>query len=195
MKKGIFILLCCLSSLIVDAQSTSIEAGVGIGNITGTEHTLGKGEVHLSLFQQFRFGALGLDFSTGGNFIPGERSTKLPELSIINPNDTKFNALHLLYRLPLFKGSFLEPRIGYSSLYTFTHSMEKNKVSQGNWSAGLGIGTFVDRVNFNLRYQYYGQTADFMGTNERGEIQMEARNISMIILGINIRWDIDNFFK
>lgn len=197
MKKitqGIFTLLFCLTSLISEAQTTSIEAGIGIGNVLGAKHSLGKAELHLSLLQHFRFGALGLDLSTGGNFIPGTRSTEAPKLEILEPNDTKLSAAMILYRRSVFKKVYIEPRIGYTNLHAFVHSNEQKKVSQSNWSAGLGVGTELKKLNFSLRYQYYGQTANFLGTREHGMVQSESAPVAIVFLRLSYRLDLGQIF-
>ena len=73
-KYGLLLIFCLFFIRYSDAQNISMEIGAAIGNVTNQKHSLGKGEVHFSILKSYSFGQLGLDFSTGSNFIPGNKS-------------------------------------------------------------------------------------------------------------------------
>ncbi len=187
--------ILALTCLCSNAQNLQIETGFAMGNVVGEEHSLGKAELHLSFLKCYKFGQLGLDFSTGGNFIPGERSTTEGNTEILSPNDTKFGSITFLYRLPITKHIFVEPRMGYASLYAWVNTDDSRRIQQSNFSAGVGLGAYVRRFTFSLRYQYYGRTADYMGSRDGTIIVSNSEHIDMIFLRWSYRFGLDKLFK
>ena len=177
------------------AQNIQIETGLAIGNVTAEKHSLGKGELHLSLLKSYDFGILGVDFATGGNFIPGDRSTFEGSTETLSPSDSKFSSITILYRLPLKKNIFVEPRIGYASLFSLVHTDDQRKISQPNFSAGLGLGGYVKRFTFSFRYQYYGHTDDYQGTRDGTTVISNAEPFGLVLLRISYRFGLDKLFK
>ncbi|MEM1322463.1 MAG: hypothetical protein AAGG75_19525 [Bacteroidota bacterium] len=185
-----FAVLFLLFSHHSEAQQYAIEGGVGIGGIAGKKHDLGKAEIYASLLRRFTFGDLGLDFATGGNFIPGTRSTEEPGTEILSPNDTRFGAIALLYRRYFGDHFFVEPRMGYTSLSAFIHTDDQRKIDRSNLSAGFGIGGTSEYVNLSLRYQYLGRTSDYRGLKDGILVESVASPVSVILLRISFRFQL-----
>ncbi|MEO1260509.1 MAG: hypothetical protein AAFZ15_17060 [Bacteroidota bacterium] len=177
------------------AQDFFMEAGIGIGNITGKEHKLGKSEIHLNIFRSFKFGQLGLDFSTGGNFIPGESTTTEPGVEVLSAADSKFSSVVLLYRLPIKNHFFIEPRLGYASLSAFVHTDDKTKINESNLSAGIGFGGTIKKLTLSLRYQYLGKTAEYEGSKDSIVVKSFSEQVSLVLLRISYCFDLNSIFK
>ncbi|WP_296386679.1 hypothetical protein [Winogradskyella sp.] len=145
-KPKYFLLLFLLLFKIelINAQDSFMEVGVGIGNVIGNKNTRGKGELHFNIIKSYQFGQFGLDISTGGNFIPGITSSEDENIETLSSNDFKFTTLMAFYRLPIKKHLFVESRLGYSSLFSFVHTDDKTKISQPNFTAGIGIGGHIN---------------------------------------------------
>ena len=191
------LLMLCLvmQVLTIQAQHLQLETGVGIGNVTGGKHSLGKGELHLTFLKCYDFGQLGMDFATGGNFIPGERSIMEGNTETLSPNDSKFSSISILYRMPVERQFFVEPRIGYSSLFYFVHTNDRRKIKQPNFTAGLGIGAYAKRFTFSFRYQYYGKTEEYQGTRDGTTVISNAESFDLLLLRISYRFGLDRIFK
>ena len=77
MKKlglSLLVLFSMLQIAISNAQQYTAEVGIGLGNVVGSKHYLGKAELHLNVLKSFSFGQFGIDLATDRNFIAGERS-------------------------------------------------------------------------------------------------------------------------
>lgn len=181
-----FILLAAFIAITfpfyASAQKNSMEVGIGIGNVAKRDHRLGKAELHLSLFRTFEFGKLGLDFASGGNFIPGESGISEDNIDIISSKDSRFASISLLYRVPIQKHIFVEPRLGYSSLSAFIHADDRRKLRQPNFTAGLGLGLSLGNLSISFRYQYLGETADFAGFRGSTEVISNSEPVSLLLL-------------
>lgn len=164
------------------AQKNSMEIGVGIGNVTNGEHRLGKAEVHFGIFRDLSFGQLGLDFSSGGNFIPGESGLSENNKDILSPKDSRFSSIALLYRIPVHGPLFVEPRLGYASLSAFVHADDQQKIRRANFSAGLGFGASLGGLRLSLRYQHLGNTADFSGFRGSTEVISPSAPVPILLL-------------
>ncbi len=167
------------------AQKNSVEVGVGMGNVTNGEHRLGKAEVHFSLLRDLAFGQLGVDFASGGNFIPGESGTSEDNRDILSAKDARFSSISLLFRIPVHGPLFVEPRLGYASLSTFVHTDDQRKVRQANFSAGLGFGASLGGLRLSLRYQHLGKTADFSGFRGSTEVISQSAPVSILLLSMS----------
>ena len=178
----------------IQAQSLQFETGVAIGNVT-TKHSLGKAELHFNLLKCYNFGQLGLDFATGGNFIPGERSTLEGNTETLSPNDSKFSSINVLYRRPIKKAFFVEPRMGYASLFSFVHTDDSRKITQPNFTMGLGVGGYIGRFTFSLRYQYYGKTASYQGARDNTVVISNPESFDLVLLRMSYRFGLDRLFK
>jgi hypothetical protein len=176
------------------AQDTYVELGLGVGNVVGEEHGLGKGELHVSLFKPFSFGDVGLDLAVGGNLIPGERGLSTINSETLSPNDTRFGTIMLAYRLPVKEFLFIEPRLGYASLNAFVHTDNERKISQPNLSTGIGIGGTVHGLNISLRYQYLGKTAAYQGSRGPTLVISNPENVSLILLRFSCRVNVKDLF-
>jgi hypothetical protein len=194
-KTTLTILALAFTSSWAYAQNSQIETGLALGNVAGEAHSLGKGELHLNFLKCFGFGQLGLDFSTGGNFIPGERSTLEGNIETLSPNDSKFSAITFLYRLPISRQFFAEPRLGYASLFASVNTDDTDKTRQANFSTGIGLGAYVKRFTFSLRYQYYGRTPDYQGTRDGTIVVSNPEPVDMIFLRWSYRFGLDRLFK
>ncbi|MBX2872499.1 MAG: hypothetical protein KTR30_10380 [Saprospiraceae bacterium] len=183
-------LLACTFPFYAAAQKNAVEIGVGIGNLVEGEHRLGKAEVHFSLFRAFQFGELGLDFASGGNFIPGESGITEDNSDILSSKDSRFSSIALLYRIPFQKHLFVEPRLGYSSLSAFIHTDDRRKLRQPNFSAGLGLGASLGNLSLSLRYQYLGKTADFTGFRGSTEVISVSEPVSLLLFRTSYRFNL-----
>lgn len=181
-----FILLAALIAFTLPfyaaAQKNAVELGIGIGNVAQRDHRLGKAEVHFSLFRTFEFGKLGVDFASGGNFIPGESGISEDNIDIISSKDARFSSISLLYRMPFQKHIFVEPRLGYSSLSAFVHTDNQRKLRQPNFTAGLGLGLSLGDLSLSFRYQYLGETADFAGFRGSTAVISNSEPVSLLLL-------------
>lgn len=181
------ILIFTLLAVTGSSQPYFAEGGIGIGNVAEGKHHLGKSEIYFSLYKTFTFGKLGLDFASGGNFIPGETGSLVDNPEIISPNDSRFGTILLIYRASLKKQVFIEPRLGYASLRAYVHTDDRAQLKQPNLSLGLGLGTSFDNVTLSLRYQYFGKTAEYTGARGQVEVQSLAKPISMILFRAGFR--------
>lgn len=172
------------------------EVGAGIGNILGDEHKLGKAEIHFNVLKEYPFGKLGVDFALGGNFIPGDNTILENDVEILASNDSQFGTIALFYRLPIGKHLFLEPRLGYSSLFAnvFFES-ERRRIREPNFTAGFGIGGTFQNVTLSLRYQNLGKTAAFNETVNTTTIQSNSDSVSVILLRLSYGFDVSKLFK
>lgn len=172
------------------AQKNAVELGIGIGNVAKRDHRLGKAEAHFSVFRTLNFGVLGLDFASGGNLIPGESSISEDNREIISSKDAHFGSITALYRLPLHKHFFVEPRLGYATLSAFIHTDERRKLRQANLSAGLGLGASFGGLSLSFRYQYLGKTATYTGFRGSTEVLSAAEPISLLLLRTSYRFSL-----
>lgn len=169
--------------------------GAGVGNVVGKEHTLGKSELHFNLLKSYKFGQLGLDFSTGGNFIPGTRAIMDGNIETISPNDTGFGSISILYRLLIKKHWFIEPRLGYASLHSFVHTDDKTKIKQSNFTAGIGVGATIKKFSLSFRYQHYGVTSEYEGIKNTTVLKSNSEPVELVLLRLSYRFGLDNLFK
>ena len=177
------------------AQNIQIETGWAMGNVAGEKHSLGKAELHMTALKCYNFGQIGLDLATGGNFIPGDRSTIEGNSEILSPNDTKFSSVALVYRFPMTRHIFLEPKLGYASLFSYVHTDDTQKIKQPNFSAGFGFGGYIGRFTLSLRYQYYGQSPSYQGSRDGTMVVSNAESIGMILFRTSFRFGLDRLFK
>ena len=167
------------------AQKNALEIGIGVGNVVEGDHRLGKAEVHFSVFRTLSFGELGLDFTSGGNFIPGESSLSEDNREIISSKDTRFGSISLLYRIPLHEHFFVEPRLGYTNLSAFIHADDRQKLRRANFSTGLGLGASFGDLRLSFRYQYLGKTEHFNGFKGSVEVISVGESVSLLLLSIS----------
>ena len=190
-----FLILFLLSfTLATRAQNLVIEVGAAAGNVVGQKHTLGKGEFHLNLLKSFQFGQLGLDFANGGNFIPGESSRTEGNVETLSPNDSRFGVITALYRLPIGKQFFVEPRLGYASLYYYVHTDDARRIAEPNFTAGIGIGAKLPNMTISLRYQYLGKTANYEGFRDTELVQLKGTPLALILFRFSYRFELDALF-
>jgi len=197
-KSNLLILLITLVCAIPNskAQGLFTEIGVGIGNVVGEEHSLGKSEIYFNILKTYDFGQIGLDFSSGGNFIPGTRSIMVGDVNTLSPNDTRFGAVSAFYRLPIIKSLYLEPRLGYASLSYFVHTDDQRKINQPNFTYGLGVGTtLLNKLSLSLRYQHLGSTAAYEGQSDRTTVISNSESVQLVLLRIAYRFSWDSLFK
>lgn len=188
------ILLFLFFSQINHAQNTFIEIGFGVGNVIGKKHTLGKAEFHLNILKSLSLGEIGFDFSTGGNFIPGNRKTLEDNIETLSPNDSRFISLSFFYRLLIKKHFFIEPRIGYASLYSFVHTDDTTRINQGNLTTGIGIGAHIDDFTISFRYQHLGNTPNYEGIKNTTIIKSNSEFLGLVLLRISYRINLDTIF-
>jgi hypothetical protein len=177
------------------AQDVFTEAGVGLGNIIGEEHPKGKAEIYINVLKSYNFGEIGLDISTGGNFIPGNSSGIEDNIETLSPNDAKFTSISAFYRLPLIKDIFVEPRFGYSSLFYYIHADNERKINKSNITYGLGIGTTLfENLSLSLRYQNFGNTPNYEGTKETTTIISRSESLNLVLLRVAYRFNWNSIF-
>jgi hypothetical protein len=192
MKNVLIVIFLTAFSQICCSQDLFIEGGIGIGNIVGSQHRLGKSEIHFNIIKSFNFGKLGLDFSFGGNFIPLSDTDDELGISMISSNDSRFNSIALLYRLPIKKHFFIEPRVGYASLNAFVHTDDKTQIKESNLTAGIGLGGKLAKFTLSIRYQYFGKTQDYEGFISASNlvVRSTAEPVSMVLLRASYRFKI-----
>ncbi|MBC3847542.1 hypothetical protein H8K90_14185 [Winogradskyella echinorum] len=193
-KYFLLLVLLLLKIELINAQDTYIEAGVGIGNVFGNKNARGKGELHFNIIKFYQFGQIGLDISTGGNFIPGITSIEDENIETLSSNDFKFTTITALYRLPIKKHLFVESRLGYSSLFSFVHTDDTTKISQPNFTAGIGIGRHINNFTLSLRYQYLGVTPNYEGSRNMTIVKSNSESFGLLLFRISYRFDLKNLF-
>lgn len=197
-KSNSLIIIIALLSFISKGktQNLSTEIGIGLGNVIAQEHSLGKAEIYINLIKSFKFGQIGLDFSSGGNFIPGSRSMEDGNIETLSPNDARFGSISILYRKSIKNYFFIEPRLGYSSLSHYVHTDNKTRISQQNFTYGIGIGTnLFKNFSFSLRYQHFGKTPAFEDTKDMRIVKLNAEPLNLILFRMAYRFSWDNLFK
>ena len=183
-----------LTTQNASAQGLFVETGFGIGNIAAEKHRLGKGEVHLTMIKPFRRSQVGLDISTGGNLVPGDRTSDEGNTDIISPYDARFLSATAIYRLSIRDRFFIEPRVGYSSLNHFIFADNKRQIRQSNLTAGLGFGARIDDFTASFRYQYLGETPDFFGPKDDGLVRSDSEPIGVFLLRLSYSLDLKGLF-
>lgn len=178
----------------IDAQDIFIEVGAGIGNSVGQKNSRGKGELHFSILKSYQFGQLGLDFSSGGNFIPGITSIEDENMETLPSNDFKFTTIMAFYRLPIKKHFFIESRLGYSSLFSFVHTEDKTKISQPNFTAGITLGGQVNNFILSLKYQYLGVTPNYSGIRNTTIVKSNSKSLAVLLFRISYRFNLNDLF-
>lgn len=178
------------------AQRFFTEVGMGIGNVVKEQHTLGKAEIYFNLLTPVKFGQLGLDFSTGGNFIPGTRSMIEGDTEILSPNDARFSTVSALYRLPIKELFFFESHLGYSSISYYVHTDTEDRIQQPNLTYALGIGaTLSGRLTVSLRYQHFGVAPEYEGVKDMTTLKSNAEEVMIMLFRMSYRFSWDNLFK
>uniref|UniRef100_A0A7S2PRS6 Outer membrane protein beta-barrel domain-containing protein n=1 Tax=Leptocylindrus danicus TaxID=163516 RepID=A0A7S2PRS6_9STRA len=179
----------------MEALNIFSEVGFGVGNVLGEEHPKGRAELHLNVLKSYNFGELGLDFSTGGNFIPGTTTGSENNVETLSPNDAKFYSITAFYRLRISKDIFLEPRAGYSSLYHSVLVDDKRTINASNVSYGLGVGTTIaNKFSVSLRYQHLGNTPEYTGTQDMTTIISNAEPMDVVLLRVSYRFNWNTIF-
>ncbi|WP_281541924.1 hypothetical protein [Maribacter aestuarii] len=177
------------------AQDVFTEVGIGLGNVIGKEHQKGKAEIYFNIFKSYRFGEIGLDISTGGNFIPGNISGIEDNTETLSPNDAKFTSISAFYRLPIIKKIYFEPRFGYSTLFYFINADNERKINKSNITYGLGIGTTLfENLSLSLRYQHLGNTPNYEGSKESTTIISKSEPLNLVFLRVAYRFNWDSIF-
>jgi len=191
-KCFLFFVLLVFKIQFIHAQDTFMKVGVGIGNVVGNKHSLDKGELHFNIIKSYKFRQLGLDLSTGGNFILGSRSTEDENTEMLSSNDFKFGSITILCRLPIKKYLFVELRFGYSSLFSFIHTDDKTKISQPNFTVGVGIGGSINKFTLCLRYQYLGVTPDYNRTRNTTIVKSKSESLALVLFRVSYRFKLNN---
>lgn len=186
-QKQIPLLLLTFFTVVGTAQEYFIEGGFGIGNVAGGNHRLGKSELHISFHKRFKYGILGIDFASGGNFIPLESGSVVDDPDIISPKDSRFGTILFTYRVPIQRQFFIEPRLGYASLRAYVHTDDRRQLKQPNFSSGIGLGTSFENLTMTLRYQYFGKTAEYAGIRGQTEVISLGEPVSMILFRVGFR--------
>ncbi|WP_431157857.1 outer membrane beta-barrel protein [Winogradskyella poriferorum] len=198
MKSVKFCLIGIVATLLsfgLNAQNLFSEVGIGIGNVIGNEHKLGKAELHFNILKQNNYGQMGIDLSLGGNFIPGDHSQLSENTETLSANDAKFTALTFFYRLPLGKKTFVEPRIGYASLYHSVNTNDESTIKKANFTYGIGLGIhLIERLTLGLRYQFLGTTPDYQGTRNQIQVVSNSEPVDVVLLRISYRFNWDTIF-
>ena len=186
---------CILNIQLNQAQYLFVEAGLGIGRVVDKEHAFGKGELTVNATKPFKFGELGLDVSFGGNFIPNSTNITIDNAEVISSSDSKFWAISILYRAPIKNIVFIEPRFGYSNLFSFVHTDDRTRISQSNFTAGIGVGRSFNNIMLSLRYQYFGRTPNYTGVRNGMTVISNPEPLSMVLLRVSYRFTLENVFR
>ena len=192
-----------------NAQNLRLDLGFGFGAARSDGNIKDKGEVAFSLIKQLEKGSLGLDFAFGGTLNP-YGNTNIDSVSSnefnADPSENRFTSIALLYRYPVGKLGYLEPRLGYSDLNRyFPIEEDRLRVSSSNLTWGLGVGvTLLERFNLSFRYQYMGRTPSYEGINTNfnidGEsidtlIRQRSASYNLFIFRVSYAIYLDKIFK
>jgi hypothetical protein len=187
------ILLCSIH--FCNAQDSYTEVGFGAGSAVGEGGSKVKAEIYINILKSYKFGEIGLDFSTGGNLRPGTSNDIENNIETLSSNDAKFNAITVFYRLPIFKKIYFETRLGYSSLFYWIHADNERKISESNFSYGLGFGTTLsNNISISLRYQHLGKTPDYEGNKDLTTIISKSEPLKLVLLRVAYRFNWDTIF-
>jgi hypothetical protein len=189
----VIILLCSIH--YCNSQDLFTEVGLGFGNVVGEKHRKGKVEIYINILKSYKFGEIGLDLSTGGNFVPGTSSGIENYIETLSSNDAKFNSITAFYRLPIFKKIYFEPRLGYSTLFYWIHADNVRKINKSNITYGLGVGaTLFDNISLSLRYQHLGNTPNYEGNKDSTTIISKSKSLKLLFLRVAYRFNWDTIF-
>ena len=187
-----------IKSLFMDGQKLNLDLGLGFGSSFGPSKNNIKREFFFSLLKTYDVGDFGIDLTVGGNLNPyrNPKNTKDSLVFNLNPSDNSYTSISFLYRYNTTNLFYLEPRIGYSSLGRYVETNNNQiRVSKSNMTFGLGIGKVVNKITFDLRYQYLGKTANYEGIVDNTLIKQDEANYSLIILRVSYSLGLDNLFK
>ena len=177
------------------AQDLFSEVGVGLGNVIGEEHSKGKAEIYINLIKSYKFGEIGLDISTGGNFVPGNISGIVGNIETLSPNDAKFTSLIAFFRLPILKKLYVEPRFGYSSLFYNVNTDSERIINRSNITYGIGIGTTLfENLSLSLRYQHMGNTPNYVGIKNSTTLISNSEKVNLVLLRVAYRFNWNSIF-
>lgn len=195
MKRTLSVLfLLALSFTQLTAQNLIFEGGLGLGNVTGKDHSQGKIMLFAALYkpQSANF-HWGLELSAGGNFIPSDSESFEGTTEILSPYDANWGNAMIKGRYfftqdasPIFAGM----GIGINSYWSNVNAVEENRVSQINLGFEPEVGiTIRRRLTASMKYLVGGSTPSFNGNRpqEYGgnpiQLREEKVNVLMLTLG------------
>lgn len=184
----IIMLLCTIQ--YCSSQDLFTEVGLGLGTVAGKEHPKGRAEIYINILKSYKFGEIGLEFATGGNFVPGTSISTKNNIETLSSNDAKFNSIAAFYRLPILKKIYFEPRLGYSKLFYWVHADNERKINKSNVSYGLGVGgTFSENSSLSLSYQNLGNTPGYEGSKNFTTIISRSKSLKLVLLRVAYRFN------
>lgn len=196
MKKLLVLSALFISVISVKAQHVHLEGGVGMGGILNADKSQGRAMLYVAGYRIFSdHFTLGLEMSTGGDFISGGNSTFEGTTEILDPNNTKWSSAMIKGRYyftmgpsPVYAGAGL----GVNSYWDYVHTVESKTVTKINLAIAPEIGIDIrKRLNVSLRYLIGGSTAAFEGTRIQStsgdRITLQSQNVSIILLSMGLR--------
>ncbi len=196
MKHLLLVCLLLISLCSVNAQNVYLEGGVALGSVPNADdNSRGKAMLYVAGYRTFSdHFALGLELSTGGDFIPGDNSTFEGNTEILNPDDTNWSSAMVKGRYyfttgpsPLYAGAGL----GINSYWNYVHTVESKTVSKINLAVAPEIGIDIrKRLNVSMRYLIGGSTDSFEGIrtqNANDRISIQSQNVSIFLFSMALR--------
>lgn len=197
MKNLLFLFAALISINGLNAQKFHLEGGVAMGSIPDADNSRGKAMLYVSAYRILsEHFTLGLELSTGGDFIPGDNSSFEGTTEILNPDDTNWSSAMLKGRYyfttgpsPIYTGLGL----GINSYWSYVHTVETKIASRINLAVAPEIGIDIrKRLNVSLRYLAGGKTDSFEGvriqrtSGDRVSLQSERVGIILFSMGYRL---------
>lgn len=196
MKHLLLVTLFLTSLCSLSAQNVHLEGGVALGSIPNADdNSRGKAMLYVAGYRAFSdHFTLGLELSTGGDFIPGGNSTFEGNTEILNPDDTNWSSAMFKGRYyfttgasPLYAGAGL----GVNSYWNYVHTVESKTVSKINLAVAPEIGIDIrKRLNVSMRYLIGGSTDSFEGIrtqNANDRISIRSQSVSIFLFSMALR--------
>lgn len=194
MKKLLISLSLLFATQALVAQNYYVELGLGVGSASVGNDRQGKIMLQAAAMKQLSHQFhLGIELTTGGNFIPSEDNTFEGTTEIYNPDGTNWSSAMLkakffpVENLPIYAGL----GVGINSYWSNVNTVEAQRTSQINMAMSPEIGfRFLDRVNLGVRYHIGGNTDEFEGNRapEYGGHLVRLNGESVNILLVTMSW-------
>lgn len=196
MKNLLVLSALFLSVISVNAQHVHLEGGVAVGGIPNADNSQGKAMLYVAGYRIFSgHFTLGLEMSTGGDFIPGGNSTFEGTTEILDPYNTKWSSAMIKGRYyitmgpsPIYAGAGL----GVNSYWEYVHTVESKTATNVNLAIAPEIGIDIrKRLNVSLRYLVGGSTDAFEGTRTQStsgdRITLQSKSVSILLVSMGLR--------
>lgn len=196
MKKFIIFSFLFVVSQGLLAQNFYLDLGIGNGSAAIGEDRQGKLMLQVSVMKRVSDQLhLGLELSTGGNFIPADNTFTQGTTEILDPHRTQWSSAlarakyYPISTLSLYAGL----GVGINSYWSNVNTLETDRISQINLALSPELGfDFSRNFNVGLRYLIGGSTSDFEGNRspEYGGnlVRSFSQSVNLILITFNFRW-------